>query len=378
MKIKLPNQTEIDVKRVVVKLGTKQITNLSTINRKNLTNIVKNIVELKNKGVEFVITASGAIGLGIHQMYKDKEIIDKLSVSQKQALAGLGQVYLMNLFKDEFLKYGIDVGQVLLTYYIFENRTNYLNARNTLNSMQELGIVPIINENDSVAVEEINKVGDNDRLGAFVSLLIDADLYIMLSDIDGFYQDFNTEKQKFIRIIDNVNKIVQYAGKQEESFTKGGMITKLEAAKITTVSGVPSVIANGFKDNILSKIFDDLSEGTIFIPAKKNLNFKKRWITGKKPKGKIIIDDGAVKAVLNHKSLLSTGIVKVTGSFKPGDTVSINNLAGTNVAIGLSNYSSENVKLIAGKKTAEIESILGKDSTYSSVVHIDNMVLYEI
>ncbi len=375
MKIRLPDQSEIDVGRIVVKLGTKQVTDLFTVNSQNLENIIKNIVELKKNGIEVIITASGAIGLGIYQLYRNRDIVSKLSVSQKQAIAGLGQVYLMDLFQKEFSKYNIQVGQVLLTYYIFENRSAYLNARNTLNSMLEMDIVPVINENDSVAVEEI-KVGDNDRLGAFVTLLVDADLYIMLSDIDGFYQNYNTERQEFIRIVGNVNQVANHAGKQEENYTKGGMVTKLQAAKTTTISGVPAIIANGFKEDILLKIFNNLSEGTIFLPTSKNLNYKKRWITGKKPKGIIYIDNGAVKAVLNHKSLLPSGIVKITGNFKPGDTVSINNIDDMDIAIGLSNYSSDQIRLIAGKKTFEVETILGEDSTYSSVVHIDNMALY--
>jgi glutamate 5-kinase len=376
MKISLPNRTVIDVKRVVVKLGTKQITDLCSINYDNIAGLVREIVAMKKQGVEFIITASGAIGLGIFEMYNGKDCIDSLSVSQKQAIAGMGQVKLMEVFKQEFAKYHIHVGQVLLTHYIFDDRQAYLNARNTLNSMLEMGIVPVINENDSVATEEI-KVGDNDRLGAFVGLLVDADLYIMLSDVDGLYKDFNSDKREFLQVVENVAQVVQHAGKQEEKFTKGGMITKLQAAKITTVSGVPSVIANGFKENIITKIFDDLSEGTIFIPSSKDLNYKKRWITGKKTKGTITVDDGAAQAVQKHKSLLASGIAGVVGSFKYGDTVEIIDKKRNEIAVGITNYSSDEIKLIAGKKSTEVEAILGKDNKYSSVVHVDNMVLFE-
>ncbi|MGA2142829.1 MAG: glutamate 5-kinase [Brevinematales bacterium] len=374
MLITLPDKRELSVKRVVVKLGTKQLTDLTSINTENISGLVREIAQLRKKGVEFVITSSGAIGLGIFELYKDKDVSDKLTLSQKQAIAGLGQVRLMQIFKEEFNRHGLRVGQVLLTHYIFDNRTSYLNARNTLNSMLELGITPIINENDSVAVEEI-KVGENDRLGAYVSLLSDSNLYIMLSDVDGFYQDYGTSSAKFIRVVDNIGAVMKYACKQEENYTKGGMISKLQAARIAARSGVPCVIANGFKKSILTRIFEDLSEGTIFLPSPSSLNYKKRWISVKKPRGTIIVDDGAKNAVLLHKSLLASGISSASGNFQYGDTVIISDSLGNEIGVGLSNYSQKDILLIAGRKNSEIETILGKESKYSSVVHIDNMVL---
>lgn len=376
MQLCLPNSLVIEVKRVVVKLGTKQITDLESINYQNISNLVREVVDLRSKGLEFILTVSGAIGLGIYDLCHDKSQAEKLTLSQKQALSGLGQVHLMNLFKDEFAKYNLKVGQVLLTHTIFDNRNAYLNARNTLDSMLELGIIPIINENDSVAVEEI-KVGDNDRLGAFVSLMAAADCYVMLSDINGLYKNFGTPEQEFVRVVEDINLIIKHAGKQKETFTKGGMVTKIQAARITTVSGVSSIIANGFQENILTRIFSGLSEGTIFLPSKKNLTTKKRWITGKKSKGTIVVDDGAAQAINGHKSLLSSGIISIEGSFNYGDTVLITDRKGLELAVGLTNYSSSDLKLIAGKKNSEIESILGKGSKYSSVVHIDHMILYE-
>ena len=374
MILHLPNEEKINITRAVIKLGTKQITDLECINHKNISGIVKEIMELKEKGIDFILTTSGAIGLGIHEIYKNKNPIEKLSLAQKQALAGLGQIKLMQIFRDEFAKYNQAIGQVLLTHYIFDNRTSFLNAKNTLNTMLEMDILPIINENDSVAVEEI-KVGDNDRLGAYVSLLVDASIYIMLSDIDGFYKNYNTKEAQFIRVVNNIQQVIKYACKQKENYTKGGMITKIEAAKITTLSGIPAVIANGFKENIIKKVFNDLSEGTIFLPSNKNLSHKKRWISVKKTKGKIIIDDGAKNAILQHKSLLASGIKRVEGNFKYGDTVVITDLIGNELAVGLSNYSSREIQLIAGRKSSEIEFILGKENKYSCVIHIDNMVL---
>lgn len=376
MNICLPGGGQIGVKRAVVKLGTKQITDVETINHENIRNLVAELIELRKKGVELVLTVSGAIGLGVHELFGTKDALDKLTLSQKQALAGVGQVRLMELFKAEFAKYGVRVGQVLLTHFIFDNRSAYLNARNTLNTMLEMGVIPIINENDSVATEEI-KVGQNDSLGAYVSLLVSADLYVMLTDIDGLYKNYRTSEQELIPVVDNVSKVMRFAGKQEEKFSKGGMITKLEAARVTTVSGVPAVIANGFGHQTLLKVFDNLSAGTLFLPSQKGLNRKKRWITGKRSKGMIVVDRGASQAVMKHKSLLPSGVVRVIGNFRHGDTVQIAGDDLVEIALGLTNFSSEEISRIAGRQASEVENILGKGHKQTAVVHIDNMVIFE-
>lgn len=376
MVLKIPNGNEIDVKRVVVKLGTKQITDIGSVNETNIANIVGEIAELRKKGVDVIVTASGAIGLGVHKMFGNREALEKLNLPQKQAIAGLGQVELMEIFKKKFSGHGMNVGQVLLTYAIVENRTAYENAGNTLNTMLEMGIVPVINENDSVAVEEI-KFGDNDRLGALVCQLVDADLYVMLSDIDGFYKNYGTPGQEFLKVVEDLGEIERYAKQQKETFTKGGMVTKLHAVQTNSANAIHTVIANGFKEGILGRVLDGVSEGTIFIPAKKKLNLKKKWITGRKSVGKITVDDGAADALSKHKSLLASGVREISGSFREGDKISVLTLSGSEIAVGLSNYSSEQVKKIAGKKSAEMQEILGKDYGANCVVHIDNMVIFE-
>ena len=376
MILKIPGGSEIDVKRMVVKLGTKQITDIDSVNRQNIANIVKEIVDLRAKGVDIVITASGAIGLGVHKLYGKKEKLLELNLPQKQAIAGVGQVELMEILKSEFAKYQINVGQVLLTYAILNNKDAYVNAGNTINTMLDLGIVPIINENDSVAIEEI-KVGDNDRLGAFVSQLVKADLYIMLSDVEGFYLNYGQQNQQFIKKVENIREIQKYAKKQEESFSKGGMITKLQAVQTNSMSQIYTVIANGSTQSVLAKIMDNVSEGTVFIPENYNLNLNKKWITVRKSSGSILIDDGAVEALRKHKSLLASGIRDVKGIFMANDKISITDLSGTEVAIGLVNYSSDQIKQILGKKSSEVESILGKEHSAGTVVHIDNMVIYD-
>jgi glutamate 5-kinase len=373
MQIRLKHET-IEPKRIVVKLGTRQITDLEHINKQNIEKLVKEVVDLKTKGYEIILTVSGAVGLGRYSF--DHQEDTQLSIPEKQAYAGVGQVKLMHELDHAFSQYGLHVGQVLLTHTIFDHRGAYLNARNTLNTMLGLNIIPVINENDSVAVEEI-KLGDNDRLGALVSLLVDADLYIILSDIDGFFTDFGTEKACLIREVnlDEDKEILKHAGQPEQHYSTGGMHTKLDAASMTTLSGIPMVIANGFQPDILNSVLDNLKSGTIFVSNKLNLSAKKRWITGKRIKGKVIIDQGAGQAIIKHKSLLASGIAGIEGKFEAGASISILNEELQEIARGLCNYSSRELSLIAGKNSSEFEDLLGYPNRYDSVVHIDNMVI---
>ncbi len=364
---------EFEIRRAVVKLGTKQVTDLKAVKTDNVKKIVGEMVELQKRGVEFVLTTSGAIGLGRHEL----ELAERkdLTIAEKQALAGVGQIRLMELFKSEFLRHGISVGQALLTHDIFENRKTYLNARNTLLTMLSMGIVPVINENDTVAVDEI-KFGDNDRLGALVALLVDADIYIMLSDIDGFYRDYDKPTKSFVRLVnmDDEPELKRHAGDKAHDYTSGGMATKLDAARKTTLSCVPSVIANGFKEGVLTAVLEGMKEGTLFVSNRCRLSTKKRWISGKRPKGRIVIDAGAASAVRGHKSLLASGIVRAEGKFAVGDLALVVDTEGREIAMGFAEYTSEDVNRIAGKKSDEAEKILGYRNA-NCVVHVDNMVI---
>ncbi len=373
MKIQLKQDT-LEPRRIVVKLGTRQITDLKQINKHNIEKLVNEIINLRRQGIEIILTVSGAVGMGRFSFGHQAD--ESLSIPQKQAFAGVGQVKLMHELDHAFSQHGLHVGQVLLTHTIFDHRGAYLNARNTLNTMIDMGIIPVINENDSVAVEEI-KLGDNDRLGALVSLLIDADLYIILSDIDGFFTDYGTAQAQLVREVnmDTDKKILAHAGEAENSYATGGMFTKLEAARMTTLSGIPMVIANGFKDNILHQILDNLAQGTIFVSNKLNLSAKKRWITGKRIQGKIIVDSGAAQAVIRHKSLLASGIAGTEGKFEAGANVSILDEELKEIARGLCNYSSRELLKIAGKKSKDFETLLGYPNRYDAVIHIDNMVI---
>lgn len=361
----------INIRKMVIKLGTKQLTDTRSVNYKNIKSLVNEIAKFKEK-IDIVLVVSGAIGLGRYELFNGRDV--DLSISEKQALAGVGQIILMEILRKEFKEKGIHIGQVLLTQDIFDNRRTYLNSKNTLQTMLEMGIIPVINENDSVATEEI-KVGQNDTLGALVSLLIDADLYLMLTDIDGLYKNFESPDRELVRVVEKIEEVVDHAKVTDNNFAKGGMITKLNAAKIAVTSGIPVIIANGFVENRLELILNNFSMGTIFLPSSKYLNHKKRWIIGKKPKGKIIIDEGAKKALMNKKSLLASGIVAINGKFEYGDTVQIFDKEGNEIGRGLVNYNNEQLELIKGKKTTEIEKILGEEQTHSCVIHIDNLIL---
>ncbi len=376
MTLNLPDGTNVEIRRMVVKLGTKQITDLKSVKTGNLRRLVDEMAELKSGGLDLIVTASGAIGLGVQALYGDPAKLDQLSLPQKQALAGLGQLELMKLFQQEFARHGIRVGQVLLTYAVLDNRTAYQNASNTLNAMLDMGIVPIINENDSVAVDEI-KVGDNDRLGAYVSQLVNADLYVMLTDIDGFYEHYGQPGEKLLPVVSRLGAIEHHAKKQTEKYTKGGMISKLQAVRTNSVNAIYTAIANGNHERVLHRILADRSEGTLFLPEKKKLNSRKKWITGKRAAGSIQVDAGAAHALTNHKSLLASGIVRVSGIFRAQDKISILGPDGREIAVGLANYSSEQIGKIAGKKTGEMQNLLGGDYGANCVVHVDNMVLYE-
>jgi len=371
MKLSLPNNTTLEIKRIVIKLGTKQITDTTSINDANITHLVSQIAELRRSGIECIVVASGAIGMARYAMGLGRQ---EFTLSQKQALAGVGQSLLMTFLAEKFRTHQLWVGQVLLTHYIFDNRKSYLNARNTLNTMLEMGIIPIINENDSVATEEI-QFGDNDRLGAYVSVMMDADLYIMLTDIDGVYMHYGTPEQTLVRLVTKLSSVMPHAGKQQESFTRGGMVTKLQAARITTTAGIPAVIANGFRENVLHEILSHLSTGTLFLPSARAINNRKRWISAKRVKGILTIDDGARLALFAHKSLLAAGITHVEGSFSEGDTVAIVDKDHNEIGLGIVNYDSQELHQIAGKRSEEIVSILGKNKI-NTVIHCDNMVLY--
>jgi glutamate 5-kinase len=319
-----------------------------------------------------LIVTSGAIGAGMGRMKLHKR---PSSLKEKQALAAIGQPLLMDIYQDAFSDMKITIAQVLLTRTDFDDRQKYINAQNTLLTLLKMGSIPIINENDTVAVEEIN-FGDNDTLSALVAAAVSADWLFMLTDVEGLYKGAPGKGE----LISTVGKITQEIERHATEISGsgkgvGGMKTKILAAKIATSSGVKTVIANGLENKIIAKILSGQDRGTTFLPSKA-IEARKHWIAfGSKCKGSITVDEGAAKALLNSgKSLLPSGIISGSGAFKAGDTVSIMDLAGKEIARGVVSYSCDEIEKIKGRKSAEIKKILSKYNA-DEVIHRDNLVI---
>ncbi len=361
-------------KRVIVKLGSSSLTHSNgKLNLLQIEKLVRQMAELKNIGHEVVLVTSGAIAAGMSYLHHEKR---PKTIPEKQACAAVGQGKLLHLYEKLFSEYGYTVGQILLTKEDFADRERFLNSRSALNELLLNDIIPVINENDAVAVSEI-KFGDNDTLSALVSGLVGADCLIILSDIDGLF-DKNPQLHKdakLLRKIEEIDeKIEALAGDSISSVGTGGMRTKINAAKIATGSGVDMIIAKSFEDNILVRIMEGEEIGTLFVAKDNYLKLKKNWIAyNAKIKGTIYIDEGAKDAVLKNKSLLPSGIINIKGDFKKGDVIGIS-YEDTCFAKGLSYFSSEDLKKIMGRQSKEIEGILGvKD--YDEAVHKDNLVI---
>ncbi len=359
-------------RRIVVKVGTNAICdNSGRPDRKAISNLADQIAEVKSSGVEVMLVASGAIGAGLGEL--DMPARPK-TVPQLQAIAAIGQGQLMRTFHDIFAKREIVVAQVLLTRDAFEDRTRYLNVRNALRSLEEYGALPIINENDTVAVDEI-RFGENDILAAHVTNLLAADLLVLLTNVDGVLAE-----GKVLDTIEHVDKDIKrlvQAGRS--SLGSGGMATKLAAADLVTRAGEVAVIANSNTPKILTRLLAGEVLGTVFMPAERKLNSRKRWIgQTAKPAGTLIVDDGAAAALLKRgKSLLPSGICVIDGDFEHGATVAIEDQFGCEIARGLTNYSAEQLAKIKGLKTSQVAKVLG-DKPYDEVVHRNNMMLVAV
>ncbi len=365
------------VKRVVVKVGTNLVIGHGTPeNRTWLLHFVQDMVNLQKRGIEVVIVSSGAIGAGMHML----GIARRPQVMPiKQACAAVGQSQIMQLYERLFRRHKVRVGQVLLTTEDLWNRNRYLNLRNTINALLELGVMPIINENDSIAVREI-KVGDNDTLSAHVTNFVEADLLVILSDIDGLYSA-DPKKNPSASLIREVRQITpairKCCGGKGSEASVGGMRTKMAAAAIVTRSGEMMIIANGFKDRV-ADLLAGKNAGTLFHPAARGLSSRKRWIAfSQKTNGSIVVDDGGAAALIQKKkSLLPVGVRGIEGVFKRGDLVAVRNLRNEVIGRGIANYSSEQVEAIKGRRSNEIASILGQ-MDYEEVIHRDNLAIAE-
>ena len=359
--------------KIIIKIGSSiLIDNKGNIRKKWLEEFSKDILELIKENKKVIIVSSGSIALGCNQLNLKKS---KLKLDTSQAIASVGQIELMNIYKKIFNKYKIKISQILLTLDDTEQRRRSINARRTIDSLLSMGIIPIINENDTTATTEI-KYGDNDRLASRVSQIIGADCLILLSDVDGLYTknpkiSKNSSLIKTVKTIDN--KIEKFSSGFVNSYGSGGMTTKIEAAKICQLSGCYMVIANGMKSRPIRNIIEK-NNCTWFIPRISKLDARKKWIIGSvSPKGSLIIDDGAIKALLNEKSLLPAGIKFVEGKFNKGDHLRIIGQDRKEYARGLSSFSSDEINKIMGFQSNQIKKILGYDAR-SEVIHKDDMV----
>lgn len=361
-----------NVRRIVVKVGTSLLTENDAISERLILKLTTDINALIKKGYETVIVSSGAISAGAGALKKKRE---SLSIPEKQALAAVGQTILMNEYRKCFQKSGHDVGQILLTEDDVKNRKRFLNARHTFNTLFNMGVVPIVNENDSVVIKEI-KFGENDTLSAHVANLVEADLLIILSDIDGFYWDLKDPApvQEVNEITEEIKKRAGGAGSVHGT---GGMFTKIKAAEIIIKSGEMMIIASGREEGILSRVMNGENIGTIFTNKSGGMRSRKRWIAfNMKSGGKITIDDGAVRAICEKKkSLLASGILEISGRFNMGDAVEVCNSEGVPVGKGIINYNNHDLALIKGKKTAEIKEIL-KSSYFDEAINRDDLIIY--
>jgi len=364
------------MKRLVIKIGSNILASAEQgLNTKRLHAITKDISNIVDRGYEAVIVSSGAIAAGLKKLgLKEKPKDIKL----KQAAAAIGQSSLMWAYEQGFADFHKKVAQVLLTRDDITNRLRYINAKNTLFTLLSYGIIPVINENDPVAVDEI-KFGDNDVLAALVAGLVEADMLIILSDVEGLYT--KDPKHKDAELIGSVDEITpddieKIAGGRGSAVSTGGMYSKVLAARQATNYGIPVVIMSGKKSGLLANLLNGEKIGTYFKPNKERLSSKKGWIAyGLKSKGAVYLDDGAVKALTTQgKSLLPSGIIKIEGHFDIGDAVSCMSKEGKKIAKGLTNYSSQDIEQIKGRKTSEIEKVLGYKYS-DEVIHRDNLVV---
>ena len=366
-------------RRLVAKFGTNLLTSgTGHLDLEIMATLVEQVSQLHSQGHEVIIVSSGAVAAGRQKLGLAKERKD---VPFKQVLASVGQNQLMHAYEQLFSKHNITVAQALLTKSDLSDRAGYLNARNTLLTLIELGVICIVNENDVVATDELGelKFGDNDNLSAMVANLVDADLLALLTDIDGLYtaDPHHNSEAKLIPMVEKIDtKIEQIASKTATPHGVGGMSTKAEAAKLATSTGVTVVIANGQIPDALRQIVSGESFGTIFPARTSKLESKKRWmLSGLASKGRLIIDRGAVTALRKqNKSLLPAGITGVEGKFRRGDVVDILDSDGNHIGCGIPNYNYKDIATIKGAHSEAILTLLGYEYG-TEVIHRNNMVL---
>jgi glutamate 5-kinase len=378
---KKPGTDGLKYGRIVAKFGTNVLTaGTDRLDVELMSSLVGQVAELRKRGAGVLVVTSGAIAAGRHRLGLHDSKKDRKDIPFRQVLAAVGQTDLMQTYQELFTKHGVTIAQTLLTRRDLADRLGYLNARNTLLAMLELGVVPIINENDVVAVDEIEgaKIGDNDNLSALVANLVDADLLALLTDIAGLYtaDPRSHPEAELIPRVDRIDAAVEaLAGKTLSARSIGGMATKIQAAKLATGGGTDMFIAAGKEPDVLVRLASGEQVGTYFPAAADRMESRKRWmLAGLSVKGNIIVDEGAARVLRERKtSLLPAGVREVEGSFERGDAVAIAGPDGR-IACGIANYSSEEIARIQGLRSERIEEVLGHHYG-SEVVHRDNLVL---
>jgi glutamate 5-kinase len=372
-------ECKLPYRRIVIKVGTSLLTaGSSRLSIERMASLVAQIAWIREQGAAVVLVTSGAIAAGREKLGLARKVS---GIPYKQVLASVGQGRLMNVYEWLFERHGLTVAQALLTRADLEDRHGYLNARNTLLALIELGVICIVNENDVVAIDEIreHKFGDNDNLSAMVANLIDADLLMIMTDIAGLYTADPTRhpEAKLVPLVKKIDsRIEKLVSGSASGLGTGGMVTKIEAAKLATASGVAVVIADGRVPDILKQIAGGDNIGTRFLPASERLDSRRRWmLSGLGTRGRVTIDPGAALALRkNRRSLLAAGIKDVQGDFGRGDIVDIFDPKGARLACGIANYGAEELRAIKGLHSDEIAERLGKDYG-SEVVHRNNLVL---
>jgi glutamate 5-kinase len=359
------------VRTAVIKLGTQVLSDEEArLDAGFLASIAGQVAALRARDIRVTLVSSGAIGAGLRELNLPKRPTD---LAQLQAVAAVGQRRLMDAWAAAFAPHHLPVAQLLLTREDVDDRARYLNLRNTIGAVHELGGVPIVNENDTISTDELTRIsfGDNDILAALVTHALRANLLVLLSVVDGI-MDADGKSVRLVEKLANARELVRA---EKSALGKGGFNSKLDAARMVTESGEAMIVANGRAENILPRLLDGEELGTLFVPGARKLSSRSRWIGSVRPAGIIQVDDGAVRALLeNKKSLLPAGIVKVQGEFSRGDVVGICGANGITIAQGLTNYSAGDVERIRGKRTAEVRALLA-EAAYDEVVHRDNLVI---
>jgi glutamate 5-kinase len=361
-----------DVRRVVVKLGTNVLTRDDALDREFVFEIARQIAELRNRGLEVCVVSSGAIGLGARELHISGRVQD---VVLRQACAAVGQPVLMQVYREAFASYGIIAAQALITREALDGRSSYVRLRNAVERLLELGVVPVFNENDSVATAEIGTAfGDNDQLSALVASKVDAGLLILLSDVDGYYDrdprhHSNAEKRDVVELVGT--EMIEAAGKPGSALGTGGMATKLKAVRIAADGGCRVVLAHGREPDVLRRIIVGDSVGTVFAP-RRSLRNRSRWLLHSAPKGTIHVDQGAMEAIRRHNSLLPSGIVGVDGNFDAGEVVLVNDRAKL-----VSVFSSRELSSLIGKHSSEVAQILGPSDDRRVIARPEDMVFLD-